>query len=553
MIEKSQNNAVAAIRVSSTKQGTEGDSPEAQKEQLERFAQSKDINIKKFFVFMESASKEQQPMQEAVDYCKNPKNKIDLFIIRSIDRFTRGGSLSYDLLKTQLDKAGVQLVDIYGIISSNKVNTLEHLGFEYRWSVYSPTKKSEILEAERSKDELRDIMSRLVGAEIRYTKLGYWMRKPPYGYTNEKVETTHGKRVILKPHPEEAYFIRTMFRLRAEGKHTDRAIVSEINEMGYRSGKGAQLNEHHLWRLLRNAIYAGVNNEKWTGDQPVRCAFEGLISIELFNHANKGRIFIVEHDDSRVTIETRKEKRYQTEKGSRNAEFPFRKYITCPKCNRLLLGSASRGRSGKYYPAYHCTKGNHNFRISKQKLEERVDQFVADLKFSPKYLEQVFETVRSSWEQMQAQQEVSLQQIEKQIIKLETELMQTIQKIKLLTNQTAIKYMEDDLARLEQEIDDLKQRHQDLTEQKSLNLKRVKAKLKHLVKHLGPHFKDEVHPLKKARLFGMLFDKKPTYEDLEGGTDKDALLQMLNPMFAFVSPKTYQMVTPRGIEPLFPG
>lgn len=46
----------------------------------------------------------------------------------------------------------------------------DHLGFEYKWSVYSPVKKSEILEAERSKDELRDIMSRMIGAEIRYTR-----------------------------------------------------------------------------------------------------------------------------------------------------------------------------------------------------------------------------------------------------------------------------------------------------------------------------------------------------------------------------------------------
>ena len=37
--------AVAAIRVSTTKQGTDGDSPEAQKEQIERFAQSKGIVI----------------------------------------------------------------------------------------------------------------------------------------------------------------------------------------------------------------------------------------------------------------------------------------------------------------------------------------------------------------------------------------------------------------------------------------------------------------------------------------------------------------------------
>jgi DNA invertase Pin-like site-specific DNA recombinase len=148
--ELAGKNAVAAIRVSTTKQGTDGDSPEAQKEQIERFAETKGITIKKYFVFMESASKEQQPMQEAVDYCKDPKNAVDLFVIKSIDRFTRGGSLSYDMLKNQLEASKVQLVDIYGVISSQQVNTLDHLGFEYRWSVYSPSKKSEILEAERS-------------------------------------------------------------------------------------------------------------------------------------------------------------------------------------------------------------------------------------------------------------------------------------------------------------------------------------------------------------------------------------------------------------------
>ena len=124
-----QKNAVAAIRVSTTKQGTDGDSPEAQKEQIESFAKNKGITIKKYFVFLESASKEQQPMQEAVDYCKDPKNAVDLFVIKSIDRFTRGGSLSYDILKNQLEASDVQLVDIHGIISAQKINTLDHLGF----------------------------------------------------------------------------------------------------------------------------------------------------------------------------------------------------------------------------------------------------------------------------------------------------------------------------------------------------------------------------------------------------------------------------------------
>ena len=122
-----QENAIAAIRISSLKQGLEGDSPEAQKEQIERFALMRNIKVKKFFIFMESASKEEQPVQEAIDYCKNPKNNIQLFIIKSIDRFTRGGSYLYDHLKMQLENHKVQLVDIYGIIGGKDVNTLEHL------------------------------------------------------------------------------------------------------------------------------------------------------------------------------------------------------------------------------------------------------------------------------------------------------------------------------------------------------------------------------------------------------------------------------------------
>ena len=59
MLEKSNLNAVAAIRVSTTKQGTDGDSPEAQREQIERFAQTRGIHIKQYFVFLESASKVQ--------------------------------------------------------------------------------------------------------------------------------------------------------------------------------------------------------------------------------------------------------------------------------------------------------------------------------------------------------------------------------------------------------------------------------------------------------------------------------------------------------------
>ncbi len=237
--------AIGAMRVSSSKQGLQGDSPEQQKEQIERRKEqlslvlNSNIIINKWFKFIESASKdlEQQPILKALEYCKNPNNKAKYLFIKSIDRGTRGGATIYGQLKTIFSRYGVQLVDVYGVIGTNNVNTLEHLGLEYNWSKFSPTWISEMLEAERGKAEVRDILTRMIGAEIRYVRMGYRVRPAPPGYINEKIETPHGIRVILKPHPiESPWFIR-MFELRVQGNLTDEQIVKEINRMGYKSLK----------------------------------------------------------------------------------------------------------------------------------------------------------------------------------------------------------------------------------------------------------------------------------------------------------------------------
>lgn len=96
-------NVVGAIRVSTLKQGVDGDSPEDQQNLIEQYATARGLTIAKYFLFLESGSKEQQPMQEVVNYCKNPKNNVQQVIIKSIDRFTRGGSEFYSELKNQLD------------------------------------------------------------------------------------------------------------------------------------------------------------------------------------------------------------------------------------------------------------------------------------------------------------------------------------------------------------------------------------------------------------------------------------------------------------------
>lgn len=569
--ELSGKNAVAAIRVSTTKQGTEGDSPEAQKEQIERFAETKGITIKKFFVFMESASKEQQPMQEAVDYCKNANNGVDLFIIKSIDRFTRGGSLSYDMLKTQLESSKVQLVDIYGVISSQQVNTLDHLGFEYKWSLYSPSKKSEILEAERSKDELRDIMSRMIGAEIRYTKNGYWMRQPPYGYYSEKVDTNQGKRTTLKPREEEAVFIRKIFELRAEGLLTDQEIVDKLNDLGYQTRlhyirnkddltrviakKGGKLlTVKRMQRIIQNTIYAGINVEKWTNYQAVKCVFDGLVTIDLFNRANRGKKYIAFNEtDGEYEIQRQAPKKHLVEKVMNNPEFPYKKFVLCPECKGTLLGSASRGKTGKYYPAYHCSNKGHYFRVPKDQMDEKITRFIQRIRVNQEQVDLLIGTVRKEFERRQALSGSDDQAIEKHIQALKSEAEAALGKIMLLSNATAIAYLENEIDQIHQKITKLEKERQQMKHKKPINLDRILGRVRYFLEHLDLLLLKQQDPHKKAQLFGVLFDQLPTYDDLDYGTPKTVLFTGVNPVFQLLTNNKSLMVIPRGVEPRFPG
>jgi hypothetical protein len=562
-------NAVIAIRVSSVKQGTDGDSPEAQKELIERFTQNHGIVVKKTFIFLESASKDVQPVQEAIDYCKDPKNDIQLFIIKSIDRFTRGGSFSYDFLKMQLEKYGVKLVDIYGIIGSKKINTLDNLGVSYKWSVYSPTQKSEILEAERAKDEIRDIMSRMIGAEIRYARLGYWVRNSPFGYASEKIETMNGKRCILKPHPSEASFIIKMFELRCRGTLGDREILDEINQMGFktrvnliRSNQdrtiitaekgGNQLTLKGLWRYIQNPVYAGINSETWTQDKPVKCKFDGLVSLQTFNKANRGKI-ILSIKKGEATITRRKPPEYLLRKRAINPDFPYKQHVSCPHCAKPLYGSASRGKLGKYYPAYHCSHRGHNFRVPKPEFDQTIAKFVECIKVTPEGVDELMALVETEWNRRQVELHKDDINIDTKISELKTQEKLIFDKMRILTSETAIKYMEEDVVRIDDEIAILESDKSHMVDNKPINIKKVTAYIKYFLEHLEYLVLQQMNSITKAAFFEVLFDETPTYRDISSGTQDLTEITGLNRLFTFARKGEVNLAGEKGLEPLLPG
>lgn len=521
------------MRVSSEKQGFEGDSIEHQKNQIDQYAAARNITIKKYFVFIESATKKQQPVQEAIDYCKNPKNNIQLFIIKSIDRFTRGGSSLYDQMKSQLNKHDVKLIDVYGIINNQSINTLEHLGVKYPWSVYYPSTKSELLEAERGKDEKRDIMSRMIGAEIRYTRLGYRVRIAPFGYQNQKIETEHGKRIILIPHPTESVFIKRMYELKVQGIYSDQEIVDQINLMGFKTRRfyirnpnnkaqitgirgESKLDLKRFDRLIRNPIYASVTIEKWTQYKPLKCQFEGLVNIDVFNQVNAGKVMIFE-EKGEIKILKGKLLKKRLVTTSISQRYPYKRLVLCSKCKTQFCGSASRGRLGTYYPAYHCSKNGHYLRIPLNKFHDTIVTYLNDVRIKDECIDKIQAYLAQD-------QEIKVQNsfghsgtIRERILQIDTEITLNVKKIKFLYSEITLQALEEEIEKLKEEKEKLIQKQNELEVQikKYENIKAVPEQKSNKI----PQFIINDHTaVNKTRLFNLLFEKLPTYEELVNKT-----------------------------------
>ena len=538
-----------AIRVSSGKQKRDGDSPEEQRQRGESHAAVQNISIAETVILVESASHEEQPMQEIIERCKaNPA--INCVLIKAIDRFTRGGSAAYIMLKQQLDKLGVILIDTFGIIDSRRVNTLEHTGFKYYWSDYSPSFKSEILEAEHSKDELRDIMTRMIGAQIRYTQLGFWMRRPPYGFISEMVDTNHGKRMILKPHPEESKFVIRIYELRAQGIYSSREIADQLNQLGFKTRTnyvrdkydrskikrivgGRPMDEKLVDRIVHNVIYAGIIKEKWTNDKPVKAQFEGLVSPELFNRANHGKLIIEIDDNKEVTIYHKTPPKWQQVKQSINPKFPYKKVIGCPHCNKSLSGSAARGKLGKYYPAYHCSRDGHYFRVPQAEFDTKIENFVKSIEIAPEHIDKLLEMIEESWRAQQLQVAQDDQKLIEQRSALEAQIRVTVDRMKVVSSETALKYMEDDIVDAEKQIKELDSQLANKDEDE-VNIEQILQYAKYLLKHLSEVVLDLSNPLRKAAFFGVIFNTMPSYADLDFETHKNSPLPGVNGLFQCV-------------------
>ena len=443
----------------------------------------------------------------------------------------------------------------------------KHFGHEYEWSKYSPSHLTEILKSEIDKEEVKRILTRTVGASISLANKGYWMRQPPFGFSSKRVATADGeKRSVLVPHETESVWVIKAYELKAQGILSKREIVDKINAMGYKSRiilirdkdgnpigqRGATpMTIKSFDRIIERVTNAGMICESWTHFQPILAKFNGLVSVKLFNEANKGKKRIIVHEDGTVSIldltKENAESRVGQVKRKNNPDFPFKNFVLCPKCKKPFMASFSRGKSGKRFPSYHCSRGHKRVAFNKHDFEETIKNVISELEFTPQYLKLLEKGVIDVWSKKVKSVRLESSKVHTNIADLKTKQQSLIDRIKRaeVTSPIVIRSLEEEIEEIAAKILNAQDNIQDVDIQEQ-EIQYLINHAKYFLEHLQDLFISSDDPVFQGHLFSLLFQRLPTYEELQSRT---------LPLQHYIKKKplqevdNFQMVDPLGLEP----
>lgn len=334
--------------------------------------------------------------------------------------------------------------------------------------------------------------------------------------------------------------------MRAQGIYSSQEIADEVNRLGFQTRVsyvrdkydpskikkitgGKKMDVKMVDRIAHNLIYAGIIKGKWTHDKPVKAQFEGIVSTELFNKANHGKL-IIEMTDREVFVYHKQPPKWQQVKKMVNPKFPFKKVIGCPHCRKPLSASAARGKLGKYYPAYHCSRDGHYFRMPQAEFDATIERFVRSIELEPQHIDKLLEMIETSWRTQQQQRAQNDQQLIEQRQALEAQIRVTVDRMKVVTSETALKYMGNDIEDAEKQIKELDGKLANKAEEE-VDIALILQYARYLLKHLSELILDLSNPLRKAAFLGVIFNQMPSYADLDFETQQKSPLTELNGLF----------------------
>ncbi len=348
--------AVIYLRVSTTQQ-VEGASLDIQQKLCQDWASRNDVLVKEIYHDDGVSAKtlDRPAMKEMLAYLEANKGNIHYLITYQTDRLTRNAS-DFFALRTLLSKLGVQYKNINsGVEDSVNEELIQNL--EAVLAQHDNKVKSV-----RVKDNMK-----------AHAKEGWRMSKAPHGLRNVRDVL---EKSTLAPVEGVADKVVTVLEVYATGTYTIASLIKLCESIGLKSATGKPMQIQALSKMLRNPIYAGLEQSSHTEGQLIPSKFKGIITPATF-HRNQELL-----RSNKNTAATYKKN---------NPEFPLRRFLVCANCNKYMTGSSPVGGSGKRSPRYHCSRC-HVPSVQTIELHEQFLQLLSSLTPDPdmeKFLKEI--------------------------------------------------------------------------------------------------------------------------------------------------------------------
>ena len=536
--------ALILVRISTQKQAY-GASLENQLKKAESLAKDKygykSHEIKVFEEVYTGSLKNRPVFEDLMRYAEKHAQNIERVFVFDLDRLTRSGAGFYESTKQRLQERDIHLEDVAGIIQPSK-NMLEGIGGEYgadlsyRWSEFSPSEGNEINRVQQAKDEARKISLRSIPRQIDNVREGFETRQAPYGFENVKIllKERAAKKTTRKILKSEAKFVQQMFELAAQGKCTSE-ICEQVNDAGFQTRTFNKWNKYHteiigtgggkpltprlLVRCLQRVSYAGFKCEKWTWGHLVKAKHPSIVSIEMWNRANSGKLKIEKTPgtltgwkliDPTVTV-----RRYNRN----NPEFPFKSLIRCHECENLLKGAFSRGKSGKQFPLYFCNRSHKQVSINPTELQELLVENLEPYEFDKGLLEQWEWSIRNMWSGFENDEAELITSLKERKAEYEKKVDAISEKILLVNHDSLIKKLENDYVAFTDEVDRIESKIKKQLENR-LDIDSVVKTSIETIEHLGKYIANPQYNKVLKTFWNIIFTTTPTLKELQNRTPK---------------------------------
>lgn len=168
--------------------------------------------------------------------------------------------------------------------------------------------------------------------------------------------------------------------------------------------------------------------------------------------------------------------------------------------------------------------------VPKPEFDKTLEDFVRTITVKPEYVDDIIAAIAELWRERQAKQLEANQQRLEHRQSLQNQIRATVDRMRVVTSETALTYLEEDIISAENELAKL---DKEIANQPNLQAEfdQVLQYTKYILEHLPELLLDLCNPLRKAAFFAAIFNKVPTYDEIKFGTHKNSSLPEVNELF----------------------